>query len=335
MERRSQKRPSRAAAVIMMDIALLAAGLIFFALLHHALPKAGNKLAELATPPPRPTQVAAAGAVPSLTPTPDPGGTVAAEAPLEQGDFSNTFPKESTGEGALYSHQSDTLRVAVNRVQENGVTYFVVDIYIRYIELFRTAFAKDQYGGGIHESAKKIAERMNAVVATNGDYYGARSNGIVIRNGSLYRDSLYEDVCVVYLDGVMKTYAKADFDLQQAIAGGAWQAWSFGPRLMENGAARVGIKNAVERANPRCALGYYEPGHYCLMVVDGRQSGYSDGMSLDDLASLFETLGCEEAYNMDGGATAQMIFEGQRVNQPAGGGRDCSDIIYFADATGE
>ena len=60
----------------------------------------------------------------------------------------------------------------------------------------------------------------------------------------------------------------------------------------------------VQGLNPRSAVGYYEPGHYCFVVIDGRQPGYSKGATLMQLAQLFESLGCKEAYNLDGGKSA-------------------------------
>ena len=53
-------------------------------------------------------------------------------------------------------------------------------------------------------------------------------------------------------------------------------------------------------------------------------------VTLDELASVFVQLGCQTAYNLDGGATATMVFNGEVVNRPAGGGRESSDIIYFS-----
>jgi hypothetical protein len=75
----------------------------------------------------------------------------------------------------------------------------------------------------------------------------------------------------------------------------------------------------------------FEPGHYVFVVVDGRQPGYSDGMSLDQLAALFEELGTKVAYDLDGGKTSQMTFGGTLVNKPTEGGRTTSDIIYIGE----
>lgn len=69
--------------------------------------------------------------------------------------------------------------------------------------------------------------------------------------------------------------------------------------------------------HPRTALGYYSPGHYCFVVVDGRQSGYSSGILLKDLGTLMEQLGCTLAYNFDGGASSQMVVNNALLNRPS------------------
>ena len=86
--------------------------------------------------------------------------------------------------------------------------------------------------------------------------------------------------------------------------------------------------------NPRAAIGYYEPGHYCFVLVDGRQSKYSKGMTMQQLSQLFEDLGCTAAYNLDGGQTAVMASKLGVVNRPYDGGRTTSDIVYIGEPTG-
>ncbi len=253
------------------------------------------------------------------------------DATVSAGDFSSAFPTKDTGAGADYSHQSDTVRVAVKGYSVDGVAYYVADVWIKNISSFRTAFAKKQYGQGIHQEFIKMAQDNKAIVAISGDYYSARAKGIVVRNGQLYRDIPLEDVCVLYQDGVMETYTKDTFNVDDAIARKAYQIWSFGPQLLEKGQPMQDFNSSVKRANPRCAIGYYEPGHYCFVTVDGRQPGYSEGISLQALSQLFYDLGCKAAYNLDGGQTAMMAYGNQLVNRPYNGGRESGDIIYISD----
>ncbi len=128
----------------------------------------------------------------------------------------------------------------------------------------------------------------------------------------------------------MKTYSPGEITAEEAIEDGAWQAWNFGPELLaSDGSALTDFNTSghVAEVNPRTAIGYYEPGHYCLVVVDGRSAGYSRGMTLDELAQLFSDLGCTAAYNLDGGKSSVMVFNGNIVNQPCDGGREVSDAI--------
>lgn len=320
--------------VILADILVFGVVLVGFAWLHHGRPQTYDPIKSIieATASPEVeitvAPVTQSPAVADSTPEPTPEPTPVVYA---KGDFTLTFPTQDTGEGALYSYQSDDARIAVNMVQEDGVTYFVSDVWVRNIELVRAAFAKGQFGTGISDSVINMAEENGAYVAVSGDFCGAHNSGVVIRNGVLYRETNgTKEVCVIYYDGTMQTYTADEFSLEDAVANGAWQAWSFGPRLMEDGHALTEIKSKIGRANPRCAIGYYEPGHYCLVLVDGRQSGYSAGMTLDQLAALMEKLGCVSAYNLDGGATAMMYYDGEGIiSSPSGGGRYSSDIIYI------
>lgn len=329
----------RAFEIIIRDAALVAAVLVVFALFHHVLPRSGSAMTkivdgdQLAAPQsavnvPSSDTATSEAASPAVSVTEPSGPTPAVYA---TGDFSAAFPTTDTGINALHSYQSDDLRIAVNMVQANDVTYYVADVWVRNISTFRTAFAKGEYGTGIHQDPQKMAADNNAIFAITGDYCGARNSGVVIRNGDLYRDSVSSDVCVLYADGTMVTYYQADFQVMDAVEGKAWQAWGFGPRLLDNnGGAITEFDSSIKGKNPRNAIGYYEPGHYCFITVDGRQKGYSVGMTLAELSQVFADLGCKAAFNLDGGATAEMIFDGELVNKPYKGGRQSSDIICFS-----
>lgn len=259
--------------------------------------------------------------------TPSPNLTAAKAA---VGDFSGTFPSGDTGSGAMLSYQSETLKVAINQAHHNGATYFVADVWIRNINSFATAFAKGEYGHSIHEMPLAIANNVHAVFAVSGDYYGARDKGIVIRNGKLYRDVMGDDVCVLQRDGMLRMFLSDAFTTLP-VDDTVWQAWAFGPALVKNGAVCDTSHSKIKVNNPRCGIGSYSPGHYCFIVVDGRQEGYYSGMTLDAFAKTFQDLGVADAYNLDGGATAQMIFQGKVVNRPVNGGRAVSDIICFTE----
>lgn len=261
-------------------------------------------------------------------------GSTEVSATAGTSDWGDVFPDKFTDGEVIKtdsSYMSENVNVTMTMVQENGVTYYMQDIYIRSIENLQSAFAEDTYGKAVTDWVLDMAVENNAVTAINGDYYGVESGGVVIRNGVLYRDDANSDVLVLYYDGTMKAFSAAEFDADLEMANGAYQAWNFGPVLVEDGTALTSFSSRISSANPRTAIGYVEPGHYVFITVDGRQAGYSSGMTLKQLAETMEALGCQVAYNLDGGQTSTMTFGDEIANQPYKGGRLTSDIIFITD----
>ena len=231
------------------------------------------------------------------------------------------------------SYRSPDLSVTVSEVNDGNITYYLADIYVRDITCIQTALASDTYGSGFRDSIAGMAALKGALLAVNGDYYGNTSEGVVIRNGTIYRANATDcDVCVLYYDGTMKVMPGSAFSVEEAVADGAWQAWTFGPALLGSSGEILTDFSSPGRiiaANPRTAIGYYEPGHYCLVVVDGR--GESAGITLPQLSGLFHDLGCSAAYNLDGGNSSIMVWGDEVINHPSGGGRESSDALLIAE----
>lgn len=161
-----------------------------------------------------------------------------------------------------------------------------------------------------------MSERMKAILAVNGDSYSNdrhADNGTIIRNGVIYRnESSASETCVLNWDGTMQIYSSGLLDKGQMVEQGAYQSWIFGPSLLdETGHAKTSFAtwSYITQSHPRTAIGYYEPGHYCLLVADGRQESCR-GMFLSEMAAVFENLGCKIAYNLDGGHCSFMTFQG-------------------------
>lgn len=231
------------------------------------------------------------------------------------------------------SYTSPDVSITVSEQTLGSITYYLADIYVRDITCFQSALARGTYGSGYRDSITDMALLNDALLAINGDYYGNTSEGVVIRNGVIYRANRTNcDVCVLYYDGTMRVMPGASFSLEEAIQEGAWQAWTFGPALLDtDGSVLTSFASTgrIISANPRTAIGYYEPGHYCMVVVDGR--GESTGITLPDLSQLFYDLGCTAAYNLDGGNSSIMVWQNQIINAPSGGGRESSDALLITE----
>ena len=213
----------------------------------------------------------------------------------------------------------------------NKITYFVADVYVTSASEIKAAFG--EFGKNIKDSVFSMAVENNALFAINGDFYGNSERSIVIRNGIKYRDDVNDaDVCVLFTDGTMQTYSPSEYDSDAVIAKGAWQAWNFGPALLDGSGNVLETFNTTKylnSANPRSAIGCVSAGHYIFVTVDGRNEGYSKGATLSELAAIMSDEGCMSAFNLDGGKSAMMYFNNSIVNAPDGGGRDLSDIIYI------
>lgn len=232
--------------------------------------------------------------------------------------------------------------VTLSTMRYLDTTVYVVDIYCDGTDLM-SALANDVYGKNVTQTTSSMAASKGATVAINGDYYGARNEGYVVRNGTLYRStsagSSQEDL-VVYADGTMEIVREGDVTAQELVDAGAWQVYSFGPGLVVDGAVSVSLTDEVDRAtssNPRTAIGQVGEGHYVFVVADGRTSE-SAGLSLYELATfMVKELGVRCAYNLDGGGSSTLYLDGSVINNPSGGGvgsssgeRKVSDIVYVS-----
>lgn len=233
-------------------------------------------------------------------------------------------------------YQDENITVTLKEYYEYDTHIYVADVLLTSAEYLKTAFAEDTYGKNITEKTSAMAEAHNAVLAVNGDYYGVQESGYVIRNGVVYRDNGNgNDILCLYADGRMEVVDSDEYTAEELAAQGVWQAFCFGPGLLEDGLVTVTEDQEVGKSmasNPRTAIGMITNNHYVFVVSDGR-THESEGLSLYELAQFMQTLGVQTAYNLDGGGSSTMYFNGQVVNNPTTNGkikeRGVSDIVYI------
>ncbi len=231
------------------------------------------------------------------------------------------------------SYKSEHVNVTINKVREGKNTYFVSDIYVTDLKYFISPLTDVKLRWGKREYVYETARKLSAVIGINGDYC-SNNRGPVLRDGVLYRNEVKLDILVMYKDGTMKTLTKNEYDKEtiEAMKDDVWQIWTFGPMLLKDGLrmSKFNLAKNVGGTNPRAAVGYYEPGHYVFVNVDGRQPGYSTGMTMTELSQLMYDLGCKAAFNLDGGGTAQMAFMGKWTNKSSVK-RKTLDAIFIID----
>lgn len=223
-----------------------------------------------------------------------------------------------------YSDENIQIFLKTERISETDV-YFV-DIQLKHIQYLKTAFAKNTYGRNINEPTSVIADSHEAIVAINGDFYGFRDYGYVIRNGILYRGNYQnetEQVLVIYEDGNCDQVLAGEMTAEMLLDSGVIQALSFGPALVEDGVITVWESDpydteTIAGRNPRTAIGMISPLHYVFAVADGR-SKESEGFTFYEMAEVMANYGCIEAYNLDGGGSSTLYFNGKLINKPSDG----------------
>lgn len=233
------------------------------------------------------------------------------------------------------SYEDANIKISIDTIREYDSNIYVADIQVSEISYLKTAFAKDTYGRNIKAATSDTAARNNAIFAINGDYYGFRDYGYVLRNGTLYRDTAGDaQDLVIDNSGNFSIINESEVRAQELELNLIWQIFSFGPALIKESEIAVDSTSEVSRArtsNPRTAIGQISPLHYVIVVSDGRTQE-SEGLSLLQLAEVFADLGCTTAYNLDGGGSSTMYFNGAIVNVPTDGRndgeREVSDIVY-------
>lgn len=236
------------------------------------------------------------------------------------------------------SYVGNGVSITIETLRVSGTTVYVADVQLTSADSLETALAQNTFGTNITQTTSTIAAANNAILAINGDFYGANKRGYVIKNGVLYRSTVRQgsdtEDLVIYTDGSFGVIDETEVSAEELIESGVVQLFAFGPALVEDGEIAVSVGEEVDQAktsNPRTAIGFIDDLHYLLVVSDGRTSE-SEGLSLYELAEIMQSYGCTTAYNLDGGGSSTMVFNGSVLNNPTTGGnriseRAVSDIV--------
>ena len=346
---------------VFLDILMVGVILVVFAFFHHVLPaiiSEHDRLQEAAVATEQPTEATVAATeapetepslsmeteaetesvetVPAQTEVPP------TEAPELRTPWQKQFAEHFSDEVVLTenSYKSPNVSITLETVSygegASRQTYHVADIYVASLDHFTAYTANNEIRYFGTQDVMKMVKASEAILAISGDFITYQKAGFLLRNGQVYAETTNNvSICALFPDGTIETYDKRDYDIDEIKSRNPLQVWSFGPVLLdENGKVRekYDMPQAVSYPNPRSAIGYYEPGHYCFVVVDGRQNGYAKGMTISELAQVFEDLGCTAAYNLDGGGSAVMVFNQERYSRQSNGGdRKLGDILLIRD----
>ena len=221
------------------------------------------------------------------------------------------------------------------------------DVFIAYVKIatpsqLRTAVAGQKIGSSSTNHTTTISKNYNGIVAINGDYFTNTKAGYIVRMGETYREKTSQNMDLLLIDELgdfhiylhghdVQENGVAAFLSEHEIFNGIF----FGPALVVDGEVQEIPENYQfdpHQKNPRAGIAQLGVLTYALVVVNGRTS-QSEGVTLAEFADIMGQLGAEQAYNLDGGNSATLAFNGEVYNDKPQAERSVTDIIYFASAT--
>ena len=281
----------------------------------------------------KPYRVLASAALSDILPVND-----IAELSLDM-DTTGRAPVEKSFTDAGY--RDNTIIVEITEIKQDNSTYHVAYVKIATPSQLRTFVA-----GGVKSDrtmpTSVLAKSVNAIVAINGDFYSKFSGGYIVRQGQVVRKKVSDSYDLLLIDENSDFHlVKAGTSIQKtAITQFANEhelvnAFFFGPALVIDGQKQEIDKKYGWNPNgkePRAAIGQLAPLTYVMVSVDGRIAD-SEGVTLPTRAAFMEQLGCQQAYNLDGGNSSALIFHNTMLTVKDVNERSINDIIYFASAT--
>ena len=237
------------------------------------------------------------------------------------------------------SYKDDNVSINLTTKTVSNTKVYIADITVSSPKYLKTALAQNTYGNNVTAKTSVTAANNSAILAINGDFYGANTTGYVIRNGVVYRNTVREDASngdlAIYKDGSFGIVYENDVSAEDLVKNGVVNLLAFGPTLVNNGKITVSSNSEVGQSmasNPRTAIGIIDKTHYIIVVSDGRTSE-SQGLSLYQLAQVMKSYGVKTAYNLDGGGSSTLYLNGKVINKPTTNGtiseRAVSDIVYI------
>lgn len=241
----------------------------------------------------------------------------------------------------IYYYYDETILVITWKEVVGGSVHTISEVKIADASQFRRFLAGGEFGSDKQYTTTEMANSVNAVVASSGDFYKFRQNGIMVYGGDIMRmEGKWVDTCMIDDNGDLQfVYRKQIMELEDAEQfveeNNIRFSLAFGPVLVDNGEATTydGYPlGEVGGIYSRSALCQMDELHYLLVTMNG-EGGYTNRQSLKNFAKTLVERGVQKAYAMDGGQTAVIAMQGETINRvDYGYQRQISDIIYFATA---
>lgn len=226
----------------------------------------------------------------------------------------------------------------------DGSVYTFSEIKVADPSQFRRHLAGGEYGSAVQYYTTEMAQSVNAVVASAGDFYRFRQFGVIVYDGVVRRvDGTYAETCYIDGNGDMHFTYGGDLttmeDAQAFVEENDIQfSIAFGPVLVDDYEIIQHTQYGVGEINEgyaRAALCQMGQLHY-IVAAANTQGPYQEIPTVAMFRENIAATGCRMAYCLDGGQTATIVMNDELINRPVyGQQRKISDILYFATAVPE
>lgn len=241
--------------------------------------------------------------------------------------------RNGSGDHRVYS--SNTLNVNLYRKNNGYTTYWVARVKTRNSSQLRSALSYGSYGGARQKTSSAVSAN-GGIIGINGsafDYGNGRPSplGMCIKNGRVYGNyATSYSVMAVKKDGTIFT-PRQGLWAQSLLNMGVKDTYNFGPILINNGVVQEAWAE-TRKYYPRVAVGMIRKNDYVLLCCNGNGVKGSRGLNHWEMADIFRSYGCQYAYNLDGGGSATLYYNGVVMNNPSDGAeRPCADFLYFTN----
>jgi len=244
----------------------------------------------------------------------------------------------------MYYLDDSIFAVTWKEVHDNTV-YTYSEVKLRDPSQFRRHLAGGEFGSDIQYFTTEMAQTVNAVVASGGDFHRFRDFGICVYEGKVRKvEGTYAETCMIDKNGNMSFVYGGEItksaDAQAYVDEHEINfSLCFGPVLVDDYQVVEHSWYGVGEINEgyaRAALCQMADLHYLVVTANVQPEEHEDLPTVETFQKNIVETGCRMAYCLDGGQTASIVMNDELINRPAfGTQRKISDIIYFATAVPE
>jgi exopolysaccharide biosynthesis protein len=213
--------------------------------------------------------------------------------------------------------------VKVYSLQEAGYSGYMAKVKLMNPKALKMLLAGDQLVSS-GETTSHAVKRSGAILGINAGGFAYLDNGNITPIG------------ITVIDGQIKTYYSLDFSFigfnsKGRLVGGkvnsrqdvenlhVLQGASFLPTLLLDSKKQPIPADWAGKKEPRTLIGHFTNGDLLFIVIDGKEFGGSEGVTLEDAQNKLLEFKVRDAYNLDGGGSSTFVYNGTVLNHPSDG----------------